>query len=147
MLYSNKQIGTALLLIMGSTIFINLYIAMTSNNAVMWLVTFLLSLVAFLFYSLNIQVTSTAISWAFGPGFWKKSINIDSIKSAKIIKTRWFYGLGIRLIPTGWLYLVSGTTAIELNLKSGSKVSLGTNDAPRLLQVLQSQLKIDDNSQ
>ncbi len=140
MQYSNKQTATALLLVMGSAICIVLLTVGNKNSEFMWPVIIILGVVTFLFHSLNIQVNSEAITWSFGPGFWKKSINIDSIKSVKVIKTKWYYGLGIRFIPTGWLYTVSGTTAIELELKNGNKVSLGTNDSENLIKAIQSQL-------
>jgi hypothetical protein len=49
--------------------------------------------------------------------------------------------LGIRYIPSGWLYIVSGTTAIQLELKDGSKINLGTNDPDNLVEAIKSQLR------
>ena len=138
--YQNKQIGTALMLIMGIVLCINLILALVLGVAGLWPVFIILTLLTFLFSSLSIQVDNDEINWFFGPGFWKKSIKIESIKSATIIKTRWYYGLGIRLIPSGWLYNVSGTTAVQIELKEGTKIHLGSNDANKLLQAIQSRL-------
>ncbi|WP_258406324.1 MULTISPECIES: hypothetical protein [Shewanella] len=73
----------------------------------------------------------------FGPKFWNKSIKISEIESIKKTRTKWYYGLGIRLISTGWLYNVSGLTAVELKLKDGTTVSLGTNDPENLIKAIE----------
>lgn len=138
--YQNKQMATALLLVMGAVILLVLFMAVDKNNGVIWSVIIFIGLVSFLFHSLNIKVTGNEINWSFGPGFWQKSVKLATVKSVSVIKTKWYYGLGIRYLPSGWLYTVSGTTAIQLELKDGSKVNLGTNDPDNLVKAIKSQL-------
>jgi len=140
MLYHNRQIGSALLAFIGIITGFILFASIGKNDQVIWPVIVILSLVALLFHSLNIDVNRNAVNWSFGPGFWKKSISIASIHTVKIVEIKWYYGLGIRLMPSGWLYTVSGTSAIELELKDGSKVTLGTNDADNLKNNIQALL-------
>ena len=102
-----------------------------------WIVLIILVVVTVFFSSLTIKVGEGQIKWYFGPGFWRKSLKLDDIKSASIIRTKWYYGLGIRLISTGWLYNVSGLTAVELKLKDRTTVTLGTNDASMLLNAIE----------
>jgi len=138
--YQNKQTGTALLLVMGAVILFVSLMAFEKNNEVIWPVFIILGLITFLFHSLNIKVNASEINWSFGPGFWKKSIKLETVNSVNVINTKWYYGLGIRYIPSGWLYTVSGTTAIQLELKDGSKINLGTNDPGNLVAAIKSQL-------
>jgi hypothetical protein len=138
--YQNKQPGTALLLIMGAAACFISLIAIDESNQVIWAVVITLGLVSFLFHSLNIEVNDDEIGWSFGPGFWKKTLKKESISGVSIIKTKWYYGLGVRYMGSGWLYTVSGTTAIQLELKGGSKINLGTNDADNLVKAIQTQL-------
>lgn len=140
MQYSNRQKGTVLLLVMGGVICFTSLIAMSTNSGVAWSLIILLAGVSFLFHSLNIRVNDQVIQWSFGPGFWKKSISLGAINSVKLIESPWYNGLGIRLISSGWLYIVSGTTAVELELKNGSKISLGTNDPENLINAIRSHL-------
>ena len=137
MQYQNKQIGSAIIGIMVLSIFCILFIGRGNDSQMIWPVIVILSVVIFLFHSLNIQVNSNTINWSFGPGFWKKSIALNSISTVRKIKTKWYYGLGIRYTPSGWLYIVSGTTAVELGLKDGSKVNLGTDDPDNLIKVIE----------
>jgi hypothetical protein len=138
--YQNKQMGTALLLVMGTVILFILFMTLEKHNEVIWPVIIIIGLISFLFHSLNIKVNASEINWSFGPGFWKKSIKLETVNSVNVIDTKWYYGLGIRFIPSGWLYTVSGTTAIQLELKDGSKINLGTNDPDNLVAAIKSQL-------
>ena len=139
--YQNKQMGTALLLVMGAVILFISLLAFDKSNEVIWPVIIFIGLISFLFHSLNITVDVYEINWSFGPGFWKKSVKLEAVNSVNVIKTKWYYGLGIRYIPSGWLYTVSGTTAIQLELKGGSKINLGTNDPDNLVEAIKSQLR------
>lgn len=96
----------------------------------------MLVVVTVLFSSLTIRVKDETINWFFGPKFWSKSLPLSEVESAQIVATKWYYGVGVRLIPSGWLYTVSGLTAVELTLKDGTKVSLGTGDAENLLAAI-----------
>ena len=144
--YQHKQIGTALLFIMAAVLCFILFTTIGKDNQVIWPVIIILSIVSFLFHSLNIQVNNYVVHWSFGPGFWKKSIKVGNIISMRQVNTKWYYGLGIRFIASGWLYIVTGTTAVELELKNGSKVYLGTNDAQNLIKAIKSQSSIIDRS-
>ncbi|NVJ59567.1 MAG: hypothetical protein HWE27_04210 [Gammaproteobacteria bacterium] len=138
--YQNKQTGTALLFVTVSIAVIILVLAPDSRDYVLWPAIITLGLVSFLFHSLNIKVSDNEINWSFGPGFWKKTLKITDIKSVRVINTKWYYGLGIRYIPSGWLYTVSGTTAVQLELNDGTKINLGTNDSENLVNVIESKL-------
>jgi hypothetical protein len=141
MQYQNTQTGKALLLVIGGVLCFIIFTSIGNNNEVILPAIIILGIISFLFHSLNIQVDNNSVNWSFGPGFWKKSLDIKSINSVRVIKTKWYYGLGIRYIPSGWLYAVSGTTAVEFELKNGTKINLGTNDPDNLIKAIQSQLR------
>jgi hypothetical protein len=80
------------------------------------------------FYKLTITIDTTHLSFSFGIGLFSKKYFITDIKSCKPVKNNPFYGIGIRLIPDGWLYNVSGLQAIELTFRNRkSKIRIGTN--------------------
>jgi len=134
--YKNTQIGTALLMIFGAVIAFLIIVSYDKPNEAIWLALFFLGFISLLFSTLNIQVDHQKVKWSFGPYFWRKTIAIEQIESAKVIETKWYHGLGIRLIPTGWLYNVSGLRAVEIKLKNGKRVSLGTNEPKNLLNAM-----------
>ena len=84
------------------------------------------------FYSLSIEVNDSEVNWYFGPGFLRKSLPLEQIAECTPTKTAFWHGFGVRVRGTGWLYNVSGLLAVEIKLKSGSSIWLGT-DEPNFL--------------
>jgi len=52
------------------------------------------------------------------------------------VRNKWWYGLGIRLTPHGWLYNVSGLDAIEIVRRSGKTFRVGTDEPKALAAAL-----------
>jgi hypothetical protein len=94
------------------------------------LITFILSLVLLLVYRLTITISEQYVSFKMGIGLINKKYPISDIKSVKIVKNNWMYGWGIRVIPGGWLYNVSGFKAIELRFHSSDKIIRIGTDKP-----------------
>ena len=92
------------------------------------LIAGLMLLLFWFFGSLTVEVTDEELKHWFGPGFWKKSYLLVDIESATQVKNSWIFGWGIRLTPHGWLYNVSGLDAVEIQLRSGRKFRIGTDD-------------------
>lgn len=93
----------------------------------------LIAICMVLFSSLTVTVTNDAIEIRFGPGLIRKKFALADIASCRIVRNRWYYGWGIRKIPGGWLYNVSGLDAVELRMSSGRTYRIGT-DEPRELR-------------
>jgi len=98
----------------------------------------ILSLVCCLFSLMTTRVSEYDLQWSFALGFWKKSVSLDTIKSVRKVRNKYWWGLGIRLIPGGWLYCVSGLDAVELRLESGKVIRIGTDQPKELFQTLES---------
>lgn len=108
----------------------------------------LLVLLAFLlvFYKLTITVTSEFVAFAFGTGLIKKRYALSEIKSCKPVKNPILYGIGIRFIPNGMLYNVSGTQAVELQFKNRkSIVRIGTNQPDEVCRAIMQHLQPNSN--
>ena len=88
------------------------------------------------FATLEIRVDSETIRWRynFGPIGGRRAL--AEIESARVIETQWFWGWGIRLTPRGTLYKVGGLGAIELTMKDGRHVLLGSDEPVRLKNAL-----------
>ncbi len=93
------------------------------------------------FSILTVEVDGEELRHYFGFGFWKKSYQLEDIQSIKAVRNSWLYGWGIRLTPHGWLYNVSGLDAVEIELHSGRKFRIGTNQPAELSTTLQSAIK------
>jgi hypothetical protein len=139
--YSHTQKGTLIKILIAGAIVILLGIAGSNGlNAPLKLwwygIVLLLILVMWLFGSLTVEVSGEELRHYFGPGFWKKTYLLQDIESSKQVRNSWIYGWGIRLTPHGWLYNVSGLDAVEIQLRSGKKFRIGTDQSSELTSVL-----------
>jgi hypothetical protein len=88
------------------------------------------------FSSLTVEVSSDELTWYFGPGIWRKSVARSEIESATPARNKWWWGWGIHLTPRGWLYNVSGLDAVEISLRNGKMLRIGSDQAPTLAEAL-----------
>lgn len=86
------------------------------------------------FYGMKTMINHEKIVISFGVGFGKKEIRLSTISSFKQVKNKWSDGLGIRPIENGTLLNIHGLTAIELKLKSTSKVIRIGTQKPELFE-------------
>lgn len=129
-----------MLLLMGAVLLLLVVAGSSKPGETLWPAYLVIGLVTVLFSSLTISVDDYEVRWYFGPFFWRKSLSLADVKSVKPIRTPWYAGLGIRLLSTGWLYNVSGLSAVEMLLKDGTTVSLGTADPQGLCEAIDSRL-------
>jgi hypothetical protein len=94
------------------------------------------------FYGMTVTIDEKQIIIRLGIGLFRKKIDLSTIKSAEVIVYPPYYGYGIRLIPKGILYNVSGKHAVELKFNNKKRVVLiGTNDWENLKQAIEKNLK------
>ncbi len=91
--------------------------------------------------TLRTEVTGEHVRAGFRYGWPARTIALDSIVSHECVRNRWWYGLGIRLYPGGWLYAVWGLDAVEVcydDPRRGRrrKFRIGTDDAEGLNSAL-----------
>ena len=96
----------------------------------------LMVIIAVLFSSLTVEVGDGELRFHFGPGFWRKRFPLDEITGATPTQSSWWEGWGIRFTPRGMLYNVSGTNAVEIELPSGKRFRIGTDEPEALVQAV-----------
>jgi hypothetical protein len=97
-----------------------------------------------LFGSLTVTVTREAIKVWFGPGLIRKAVPLEHVRDSRVVRNPWYYGWGVRLIPRGWLFSVSGFEAVELDLASGGRLRIGTDEPGRLHEAVQRAVRAPD---
>ena len=94
-------------------------------------------LILSIFYGMTTTVKDGKIRIAFGIGLIWKTIPLANVASAEVVTNRWYYGYGIRMIPGGWLYNVSGLRAVELTLRDRkSVIRVGTERPTELKRAI-----------
>ena len=94
--------------------------------------------VAIVFSRLTVTVDSGAVTAAFGWGWPKRKIETSQITALRRVRNAWYHGWGMRWIPGGWMYNIWGLDAVELDLASGRKFRIGTDEPDALIAALTS---------
>ncbi len=111
------------------------YYYLISIGAILWLS-------GWLFGSLQVVIDDQFVTVGFGPGLIKRRIPLKDIESISVVRNQWWWGWGIRSIPGGWMFNVSGLDAVELRLKRGSVFRIGTDEPLRLEEALKQALQV-----
>ena len=93
-----------------------------------------------LFCTLTVEIDREFLSVRFGPGLIRKKFALGDIAEYRPVRNSWRYGWGIRLTPHGWLFNVSGLSAVEIQLKNGRKYRIGTDVPDELIRELRRSL-------
>jgi hypothetical protein len=88
------------------------------------------------FSSLTVEVSARELTWFFGPGLWRNRLLRTDIVGAAPCVNKWWWGWGIHLTPRGWLYNVAGLEAVEIELKSGRTLRIGSDEPAALASAL-----------
>jgi len=135
--YNHDQFGTLVVLSLGPfAVIMSIILAfagLSTAAGVVWLVALILLV---LFYRLSVEVTREHLRFRFGIGLIGRTFSIADIAAARAVRNKWYYGWGIRKIPGGWMYNVWGLDAVELELQSGKKFRIGTDEPTELLGIL-----------
>ena len=135
--YRHTQIGYVM--IAGLTVgllVVALLMVFLEFNWIGLAVCFILLLALGLFPTLTVELTDELLLVCFGLGYIWKKFPLKNIQSCRVVKNPWFYGWGIRWTPHGWLYRVSGTLAVEIQLKNGRKCLIGSNEPEELAKAI-----------
>jgi hypothetical protein len=109
---------------------------MSGSNLAIILVLLLIAVIGVVFARLTVTVDPVSVVAAFGVGWPRRQTAVGEIVAARQVRNKWWYGWGIRKIPDGWMYNVWGLDAIELELRSGKILRIGTDEPGALLAAL-----------
>lgn len=82
---------------------------------------------------LTVRVFKDRLTATFGWGWPRKTVRFSGVEDVWVVRNRWWYGFGIRVIPGGTLWNVWGLDAVEFRLSSGRVVRIGTDEPQTLL--------------
>jgi hypothetical protein len=140
--YKHTQIGYLLIVALGAAVVMigNLAVVTKFNPGTLLLLAFMI-LCLVVFATLTVQVNDQAITLRFGLGLIRKSFLLQDVQAYRAVKNPWYYAWGIHAIPGGWIFNVSGTEAIELQMKHGRKYRIGTDDVQGFASAIESHVQ------
>jgi len=149
--YRHTQYGTATVMLFLITGILIVVVALQiiaegrPLSAIFMLGLYLLGLL--MFTSLTVEIAEEQLRFWFGTGMVRKTIALSEIQSTRAIKNPWYYFWGVKSIPGGWFYAVAPGAAVEISLKNGKIIQLGTNQPDNLSQAIETarrQIGVED---
>jgi len=139
--YKHTQVGVFLIISYSAVILLlGILFIVTDFNPIALVGLTIMLIVLGLFATLTVQIGAQKIRIHFGFGLVRKDFLIKEIVGYRVVENPWTYGWGIRFTPRGWLYSVSGFSAIELQMKSGKFYRIGTDDPSGFARALENAL-------
>ena len=127
--YKHTQIGYFLVTVYSIVVLFLGYLNIMTNFHPLTLIGLIIVLIILgTFARLTVTVDDQMIKIQFGLGIIRKTFLLKEIETYSVVKNPWYYGWGIRFTPRGWLFNVSGFSAIELRMKNGKQYRIGTDD-------------------
>ena len=135
--YKHTQIGYFLLIVYSIAVLFVGHLNIMTNFNPFALASLIIVLIALgIFTRLTVTVDDQMIKVQFGLRIIRKAFRLNEIEAYRVVKNPWYYGWGIRFTPRGWLFNVSGFSAIELQMKNGKTYRIGTDDPDNLAAAL-----------
>lgn len=136
--YLNVQLGYT---IIGVIILVATFLIYLLNSTQIGINEFQLAMVLLatsilMFATLTTQVTNDEVKLHMGLGIIRKTVKLTDINSHSKVRNKAWWGIGVRLIPNGWLYNVSGLNAVELKLANGRIVRIGSDEVDAFNQAI-----------
>ena len=133
-MYKQTEINYSLIVIL---LVISVFIILSPELADLKIIILSINLlVTLLFFSLTIVINEQKLRWYFGFGIISKDVELSQIAETSAYKTKWYQGIGIRMLSDGWLYNASVGQAVKITLADGKNIYLGCKDAGALQQAL-----------
>ena len=135
--YKHTQIGYLLLTLYSIVVlFLGYFNIMTSFHPLTFIALIIVLVILGTFSRLTVTVDDQMIKIQFGLRIIRKTFLLREIGAYRVVKNPWYYGWGIRFTPRGWLFNVSGFSAIELRMKNGKLYRIGTDEPNNLAKAL-----------
>lgn len=135
-IYEHKQTGLVMLMLLifpllGFTIAMLLAARPAPVLPLSVFLAFML-FITFTFRSLTVQVDARQVLLYFGSGFPRRVFSLEQISTVRVVRNTPWMGLGIHFIRRGLIYNVSGLGGVELTMKDGRVVGIGTDEPAAL---------------
>jgi hypothetical protein len=126
---------------MGIACAVAIWWGLRTSGPVPVIAAVLVGFVLVLFSTLTVVVQDGAMDVFFGPGLIRRRIPLRRVREVRVVRNPWYYGWGIRLTPTGWLWNVSGLDGVEVQFDDCHRFRVGSDEPNRLAEALRREMR------
>jgi hypothetical protein len=138
--YRHTQVSRAMIAVLAIAWLAAFWWSIRASHPAAVTITVVVGCLLVLFSTLTVIVHEQVLSVSFGPGLIRRRIPLRRIREVRTVRTHWYYGWGIRLTPSGWLWNVSGLSGVEIQFDDGHRFLIGSDEPDKLVEVLRREL-------
>ena len=137
--YRKRQVGVVGLVVADVLVIVGVLALVVGDESLtpLAIIAFVASILLVVFSFLTVSVDDHQVTAAFLPGWPRHRIALERIADARPVRNSWWYGYGIRKVPGGWMYNVSGLDAVEIVDIGGRRFRIGTREPDALTEAIQ----------
>ncbi len=87
-------------------------------------------------HSLTVRIEGQTLHVRFGPGVFRKRFDLGQVTACHPVRNTWLHGWGIHWMAGAWVYNIAGYDAVELEMRSGKRVRIGTDESDALADAI-----------
>ncbi|GAB6280462.1 MAG: hypothetical protein STSR0007_05350 [Thermovirga sp.] len=99
----------------------------------------ILVVVVLVFTAMTVTVDDSDIEISMGLDLIKKRVHISEISSIVEVRIPW-HSVGFKKVSGGWLYSVAVSGGIDIGMKNGKRIVIGSDDPEGLTQAIRSRM-------
>jgi hypothetical protein len=135
--YTHKQSGSLMVgIITAGLICMLILMGGRGVDRVIMAYMVVLGVCGFIFSSMTVTIEDDLLTIRFGLKIIRKRLALSEIESCHVVQNPWYYGWGIRRIAGGWLFSVSGRSAVEVIMRSGKRYRIGSDEPKELADAI-----------
>lgn len=115
-------------------------VALWSLVGVALLSEILLLCAVLMLHSLTVRIEGQTLHVRFGPGMFRKRFDLAQVTACRPVRNSWLHGWGIHWMAGTWVYNIAGFDAVEIEMRSGKKVRIGTDEPEALAAAITSHI-------
>jgi hypothetical protein len=139
--YDHTQFSVLFTTIFGIILLLMLFLMLVTGFRLISVLLFIFFAACLItFTTLTVQVDAHQIKLYFGVGLPRKALPLEVIQNLRVVRNSPLLGWGIHWFPSGWIYNVGGFEAVEIELKDGSRLRIGSDEADELARAIENSL-------
>ncbi len=138
--YRHTQFGTMILFAIGPVLLFLLILLFARPSGLAIVLFAVMAIIMVTFCSMTVLINDQAVIIHFGPGLLRIHFHLKEILNCRVIDNPALSFWGIHWVFPGWIYNVSGRQSVEMTMKAGNPVLIGTDEPDKLAAAIEDAL-------
>ncbi len=135
--YRHTQLGTMILFAIGPVLLFLLILMFVRPSGLAVSLFAFMAIIMIIFSSMTVIINDQAVIIHFGPGLLRFKYQLREICNCRVIDNPPMSAWGIHWVFPGWIYNVSGRQSVEITMRAGNPVLIGSDEPEKLAAAIE----------